>query len=114
GTFLASADDTDPLRLTVSEVSHRIVASNEGPRMYAIGKVENTSAKDAANIQFRVNLFDDANHLLDTFVAGTYGLVVPRNASSTFRVHGPISVLPADIKRTEVTVERARVRAKWD
>jgi len=41
------------------------------------------------------------------------GLIVPGNGSVAFRVFGPISVAAADVKRTEVTVERAKARSKW-
>jgi hypothetical protein len=100
--------------LTVSNVSTRIAPVAEGQQMFVTGHVRNSSSKDAVRIRFRVNLFDDANHLIDTFVGLDAWLIVPANSTSPFRVFAPIAVAAAQIKRTEVLVERADARGRFD
>jgi hypothetical protein len=107
-------DRGEPPHLAVSDTSSRVVAASEGQRMFVLGRVQNTSSRDAATVWFRVNLFDDANHVVDSFLAQSPGLIVPGNGSVAFRVFGPLSVAAADVKRTEVTVERAKARSKWE
>jgi len=113
-TFEPGEDHGQPPRLTVSETTTRVVPASDGQRIFVLGRVQNTSSNDAATIWFRVNLFDESNQLVDSFLAQSQGLVVPGNGSTTFRVVGSISVAAANVKRVEVTVERAKVRSKWD
>jgi hypothetical protein len=101
-------------RLEVSDVTQRVVPSSEGQRLYVFGRIRNKSSQDAASIWFRVNAFDDADHVVDGFLAQSSGLIVSGNGSTTFRIYGPLSVAGGDVKRTEVAVERAKARDKWD
>jgi hypothetical protein len=112
--FDPGEDRVEAPHLEVSNITSRIVPSSEGQRMFVFGDVRNTSAHDAATIWFRVNIFDEANHVVDSFLAQNAGLIVPGNGSTTFRVFGPISISATDVKRTEVTVERTKGRGKWD
>ena len=113
-TFEPGEDHGQPPRLTVSDTTTRVVPASEGQRIFVLGRVQNTSAQDAATIWFRVNLFDTTDYIVDSFLAQSHGLIVPGYVSATFRVFGPISVASADVKRVEVTIERAKVRSKWD
>jgi len=112
--FEPGEDHRAPPHLTVSHTSSRIVPAPDGLRVFVIGRIENGSSQDAANIWFRVNLFDEASHLVDSLLAQNPGLIVPGNGNAMFRVVGPTNAQPAEVKRTEVTIERARVRSKWD
>ena len=113
-TFEPGEDHSAPPRLSVSEIESRVVSAPDGRRIYVLGRVQNTSSRDAASVWFRINLFDGANHLIDTLLLESRGLVVPGDGTTMFRVVGPTSVTAAEIKRTEVLVDRAKVRSKWD
>jgi len=100
--------------ITVSDTSFRYVTASDGTRLFALGRAQNTSHRDAARIWFRVNLLDGAGRLLDSFLVEAGGLIVPGGQTVPFRVTGPVSVSEREIKRAEVSVERAKVRSKWD
>lgn len=104
----------EPPRLEVQNFTTSVMPSNEGSRLFVVGRVHNTSSRDAASIVFRVNIFDDANHLVDTFLGQTSGLVVPGNGTSSFRVSATLGVPSPEAKRIEVNVERAKPRSRWD
>lgn len=103
-----------PPRLAVSDVSSRVVSAADGSHVFVMGRVQNSSPADAAGVWFRVNVFDESNRLVDSFLAESRGLVVPGNGSTTFRVVAQTSAVPAEVKRTEVTVDRAKARSRWD
>lgn len=95
----------EPAELAVSEVSSRVVAGPEGPRMFVLGRVTNAASSAGTHVWFRVDVYD-GNRVVDTFLAESPGLVVPANGEAMFRIVAATSV--SDAARVEVTVDRAR------
>ena len=100
--------------ITISNTSFRYVTASDGTRLFVIGRAQNTSQQDVARIWFRVNLLDDAGQLLDSLLVEAGGLIVPSGQVVPFRVTGLVSVSEREVKRAEVSVERTKVRTKWD
>lgn len=111
-TLTSGSVETSVIR--ISNTSFRYVTASDGTRLFVLGRAENTSRHDAARIWFRVNLLDDAGHLLDSLLLEAGGLVVPGGQAVPFRVTSLVSVSQREIKRAEVSVERAKARGKWD
>ena len=109
-----SEDRGETPKLTVSDVSSRIVPAPEGPRLFVLGNVRNASPRDGAKIWFRVSIHDDRDALVDAFIAESYGLIAPANGTASFRVVAPTTVASLDRMRVDVAVDRARSRTKWD
>jgi hypothetical protein len=104
-------DRGEPPHLANSDTAAHVVTASEGQRMFVLGRVQNTSRQDAATVWFRVNLFDDANHVVDSFLAQSPGLIVPGNGSVAFRVFGPISVAAAVGHRARLAYANHRAAA---
>lgn len=96
----------EPAELAVSEVSSRVVAGPEGPRMFVLGRVTNAGASAGTRVWFRVDVYDDGDRVVDTFLAESPGLVVPANGEARFRIVAATSV--SEAARVDVTVDRSR------
>jgi hypothetical protein len=100
--------------LVVSDVSSRVVATSDGPRLYILGSVRNTSSSDASRVWFRVRVLDGSGKLVDTMLLQDSGLLVPSGKAVSFRVSDSLSVPSADPGHIEVMVERARPTSRWE
>ncbi len=100
--------------ITISNTSFRYVTASDGTRLFVLGRAHNMSQQDVARIWFRVKLLDDAGQLLDSFLLEAGGLIVPSAQAVPFRITSLVSVSEREVKRAEVSVERAKARTKWD
>ena len=106
--------EMNPASLSVANITYRFGNAANRDYVYVYGDLSNSTSLDAGKIYLRVNLFDQKNTLIDTFVQDPDCASVPAKDSKRFRIVAYTPAKPEEIKKAEVVVERVRARGRWD
>lgn len=106
--------EINPESLSVANVTYRFGNSANRDYIYVYGDLSNASDLDAQQTYLRVNLLDQSNKQVDTFVQDASCVSVTAKATKRFRVVAYTPARAEEIKKAEVIVERVRARGKWD
>ncbi len=106
--------EINPASLSVANVTYRFGNTANRDYIYVYGDLSNSSDLDAGRTYLRVNLFDQGDKQIDTFVQDTDCVTVPAKETKRFRIVAYTPARPDEIKKAEVIVERCRARGRWD
>lgn len=111
---LPERTEISPSSLSIANVTYRFGNSANRDYVYVYGDLSNSSDLDAGRTYLRVNLFDQRDKQVDTFVQDTDCVTVPANSTKRFRIVAYTPAKPEEVKKAEVVVDRCRAKGKWD
>lgn len=106
--------DLAPASLSIKNVSYRFGTGNAGSTIFVSGEAANLSDHDAGKTCLRVNLLDQNNKVVDSFVQIMDVSILPAKGTTRFRLVAETPAKPDEIKKTAVVAERVRARGRWD
>ena len=113
-TKLPERNEISTSSLAVTNVTYRFGTVSNKDYIYVYGDLTNSSNLDTGKTYLRVNLLNQQNALIDTFVQDTDCVSVPAKETRRFRVVAYTPARQEEIKKTEVVVERCRARGRWE
>jgi hypothetical protein len=113
-TKLPERSEINPASLSVANITYRFGNSANRDYIYVYGDLSNASNLDASRTYLRVNLLDQQNKLIDTFVQDTDCVTVPAKETKRFRIVAYTPARPEEVKKAEVIVDRCRAKGRWD
>jgi predicted nucleic acid-binding Zn ribbon protein len=111
---LPGRSEINPASLSVSNITFRFGHSANRDYIYIYGDLANSSSIEASQTYLRVNLLNQNNTQVDTFVQDTGCVSVPAKETKRFRIVAYTPAKPAEVKKAEVSVDRCRARGRWD
>jgi hypothetical protein len=113
-TKLPERSEINPASFSVANITYRFGNFANRDYIYVYGDLTNTSNLDAARTFLRVNLLDQQNKPIDTFVQDTDCVTVPAKETKRFRIVAYTPTRSEEVKKAEIIVDRCRAKGRWD